>query len=139
MRQTARIQQEVRDPEEFIQTSRWSCIREEVYTFTPKGLVEGAARGATAIDFAYSIHTDVGHPVRRRARQARWCRCARASRNGDIVEISRRRPPAQPRLAEFRLDARARNQDQAPDSFGEKAARRRARTQAVREGSAPDI
>ena len=55
------MQQEVRDPQEFIQNLKVELYPEEVYTFTPKGLVKALPRGATPIDFAYSIHTDVGH------------------------------------------------------------------------------
>src|SRR5215470_9255425 len=61
MRQLLEYQQEVRDPQEFIQNLKVDLYPEEVYCFTPKGLVKAFPRGATPIDFAYSIHTDVGH------------------------------------------------------------------------------
>src|SRR6202030_2489885 len=61
MRQMLEYQQEVRDPQEFIQNLKVDLYPEEVYTFTPKGRVKAFPRGATPIDFAYSIHTDVGH------------------------------------------------------------------------------
>ena len=67
LRQLLEWQQEVRDPQEFIQNLKIDLYPEEVYTFTPKGQVKPLPRGATVVDFAYSIHTDVGQPVRRRA------------------------------------------------------------------------
>ena len=69
MRQLLESQQEVHDPQEFIQNLKVELYPEEVYIFTPKGLVKALPRGATPVDFAYSIHTDVGHQMRRRARQ----------------------------------------------------------------------
>src|SRR4026208_2016010 len=60
MRQLLEYQQEVRDPQEFIQNLKIDLYPEEVYTFTPKGQVKAFPRGATPIDFAYAIHTDVG-------------------------------------------------------------------------------
>src|SRR5207248_1440473 len=60
MRELLEVQQEVRDPQEFIQNLKIDLYPEEVYTFTPKGQVKAFPRGATPIDFAYAIHTDVG-------------------------------------------------------------------------------
>ena len=61
MRQLLDIQKDVRDAGEFIQNLKVELYPEDVYAFTPKGLVKSFPRGATVIDFAYSIHTDVGH------------------------------------------------------------------------------
>src|SRR4026209_2649038 len=61
MRQLLEDQREVRDPQEFIQNLKVELYPEEVYTFTPKGMVKALPRGATVVDFPYSIHTDVGH------------------------------------------------------------------------------
>src|SRR5204863_5735698 len=60
MRELLEYQQEVRDPQEFINNLKIDLYPEEVYTFTPKGQVKAFPRGATPIDFAYAIHTDVG-------------------------------------------------------------------------------
>src|SRR6202158_228173 len=57
MRQLLESQQEVRDPQEFIQNLKIELYPEEVYAFTPKGLVKAFPRGATAVDFAYAVHT----------------------------------------------------------------------------------
>ena len=61
LRQLLEWQQEVRDPQEFMQNLRIELYPEEVYIFTPKGEVKSLPQGATPVDFAYFIHTDVGH------------------------------------------------------------------------------
>src|SRR6476469_4760723 len=61
LRQLLEWQQEVRDPQEFIHNLKIDLYPEEVYIFTPRGEVKALPRGATPVDFAYAIHTDVGH------------------------------------------------------------------------------
>ena len=61
MRQLLEVQQEVRDPQEFLQNLKIDLYPDEVYIFTPKGEVRSLPRGATAVDFAYTVHTDVGN------------------------------------------------------------------------------
>jgi GTP pyrophosphokinase len=61
LRQLLESQQDVRDPQEFLQNLRIELYPEEVYIFTPKGEVKSLPRGATPVDFAYMVHTDVGH------------------------------------------------------------------------------
>jgi GTP diphosphokinase / guanosine-3',5'-bis(diphosphate) 3'-diphosphatase len=63
------------DPREFTEQLREELIEDEVYVFTPKGEVKSLAAGATPLDFAYEIHTDVGH------------RCVGAKVNGKIVPL----------------------------------------------------
>jgi GTP pyrophosphokinase len=87
MRQLLDIQQEVRDPQEFIQNLKVELYPEEVYTFTPKGLVKALPRGATPIDFAYSIHTDVGHQCVGARVNGKMVPLRTRLKNGDIVEI----------------------------------------------------
>src|SRR5882762_3272678 len=87
MRQLLEYQQEVRDPREFIQNLKVELYPEEVYTFTPKGLVKALPRGATAIDFAYSIHTDVGHQCVGARVNGKMVPLRTRLKNGDIVEI----------------------------------------------------
>src|SRR5437762_9022160 len=87
MRQLLEYQQEVRDPQEFIQSLKVELYPEEVYTFTPKGLVKALPRGATAIDFAYSIHTDVGHQCVGARVNGKMVPLRTRLKNGDIVEI----------------------------------------------------
>ena len=69
-------QRETRDPGEFLEALRADLYSGEVYVFTPKGEVRDLAAGATPLDFAYDVHTDVGH------------RCVGAKVNGRIVPLS---------------------------------------------------
>src|SRR5215813_6865469 len=87
MRQLLEYQQEVRDPLEFIQNLKVELYPEEVYTFTPKGQVKAFPRGATPIDFAYSIHTDVGHQCVGARVNGKMVPLRARLKNGDIVEI----------------------------------------------------
>jgi GTP pyrophosphokinase len=87
MRQLLEYQQEVRDPQEFIQNLKVELYPEEVYTFTPKGQVKAFPRGATPIDFAYSIHTDVGHQCVGARVNGKMVPLRARLKNGDIVEI----------------------------------------------------
>jgi GTP pyrophosphokinase len=87
MRQLLEFQQEVRDPQEFIQNLKVELYPEEVYAFTPKGQVKAFPRGATPIDFAYSIHTDVGHQCVGARVNGKMVPLRTHLRNGDIVEI----------------------------------------------------
>jgi GTP pyrophosphokinase len=87
MRQLLDIQREVRDPNEFIQNLKVELYPEEVYAFTPKGLVKSFPRGATPIDFAYSIHTDVGAQCVGARINGKMVPLRSKLKNGDIVEI----------------------------------------------------
>src|SRR5205809_849859 len=87
MRQLLEDQQEVRDPQEFIQHLKVDLYPEEVYTFTPKGLVKALPRGATPVDFAYAIHTDVGHQCVGARVNGKMVPLRTRLKNGDIVEI----------------------------------------------------
>ena len=61
LREIIEIQNEVKDPKEFMTNLKLALFPEEVYVFTPDGDVKSFPKGATPIDFAYSIHTDVGN------------------------------------------------------------------------------
>jgi guanosine-3',5'-bis(diphosphate) 3'-pyrophosphohydrolase len=90
MRQLLEYQQDVqdvRDPQEFIQSLKIELYPEEVYAFTPKGLVKALPRGSTAVDFAYSIHTDVGHQCIGARVNGKMVPLRTRLKNGDIVEI----------------------------------------------------
>ena len=87
MRQLLESQQEVRDPQEFIQNLKVELYPDEVYIFTPKGLVKALPRGATPVDFAYSIHTDVGHQCVGARVNGKMGPLRTRLKNGDIVEI----------------------------------------------------
>ena len=87
MRELLEFQHEVRDPQEFIQNLKIDLYPEEVYTFTPKGLVKAFPRGASPIDFAYSIHTDVGRQCVGARINGKMVPLRSRLKNGDIVEI----------------------------------------------------
>ena len=61
LRETLEMQQDIKDPREFMSNLKLALFPEEVYVFTPNGDVKAFPKGATPIDFAYSIHTDVGN------------------------------------------------------------------------------
>ena len=87
MRQLLESQQDVRDPQEFIRNLKVELYPDEVYLFTPKGLVKALPRGATPVDFAYSIHTDVGHQCVGARVNGKMGPLRTRLKNGDIVEI----------------------------------------------------
>ena len=87
LRQLLDWHQEVRDPSEFIQGLKVDLYPEEVYTFTPKGEVKALPRGATLVDFAYAIHTDVGHRCVGARVNGRMVPLKTRLESGDIVEV----------------------------------------------------
>ncbi len=74
LRQLVEWQREMRDSTDFMANLKVDLYPEEVYCFTPKGRVVVLPREATPIDFAYSIHTDVGHRASAPRSTAAWCR-----------------------------------------------------------------
>ncbi len=87
LRQVVEWQQDVKDPSEFLSSLKVDLYPEEVYTFTPKGKVVILPRDATAIDFAYAIHTEVGHTCVGSKVNGRIVPLRYKLRNGDVVEI----------------------------------------------------
>ena len=87
LRQLMEWQQDLDDPRDFLEMVKVDLFPEEVYTFTPKGNVLSFPTGATPIDFAYSIHTDVGHRCVGAKANGRIVPLKYELRNGDIVEI----------------------------------------------------
>ena len=87
LRHLVEWQRDVQDPGEFMSTLKVDLYPEEVYTFTPKGKVLVLPRDATPIDFAYAIHSDVGHTCMGAKVNGRIVPLRSALRNGDIVEI----------------------------------------------------
>ena len=87
LRQLLEWQQEVRDPQEFLTNLKIDLYPEEVYTFTPRGQVKVLPKGSTPVDFAYAIHTDVGHQCVGARVNGRMVPLRTALKNGDIVEI----------------------------------------------------
>jgi GTP pyrophosphokinase len=87
LRQVVEWQREVNDPTEFLSTLKIDLYPDEVYTFTPKGKVIILPRDATPVDFAYVIHTEVGHTCVGAKVNGRLVPLRYKLRNGDIVEI----------------------------------------------------
>ncbi len=87
LRQVVEWQQDVKDPSEFLSTLKVDLYPEEVYTFTPMGKVVILPRDASAIDFAYAIHTEVGHSCVGSKVNGRIVPLRSKLRNGDVVEI----------------------------------------------------
>jgi GTP diphosphokinase / guanosine-3',5'-bis(diphosphate) 3'-diphosphatase len=87
LRQMLEWQQEVRDPQEFIQNLKVDLYPDEVYTFTPTGDVKSLPRNATVIDFAYAIHTTVGHQCIGARINGKMMPLRTRLQNGDVVEI----------------------------------------------------
>jgi GTP diphosphokinase / guanosine-3',5'-bis(diphosphate) 3'-diphosphatase len=87
VRQLVEWQREMTDPNEFLSTLKIDLYPEEVYTFTPKGKVVVLPKDATPIDFAYSIHTEVGNTCVGAKVNGRIVPLRAKLRNGDIVEV----------------------------------------------------
>ena len=87
MRQLIEWVREMAEPSEFLSTLRVDLYPEEVYTFTPKGLVVVLPRGATAVDFAYAIHTEVGNQCVGAKVNGQIVPLRHAVGNGDVIEI----------------------------------------------------
>ena len=87
VRQIVEWQRDMTDPNEFLSTLKIDLYPEEVYTFTPKGKVVVLPKDASPIDFAYTIHTEVGNTCIGAKVNGRMVPLKTRLRNGDIVEI----------------------------------------------------
>jgi GTP pyrophosphokinase len=87
LRQLVEWQQEVKDPREFLDDLKLDLYPKEVFAFTPKGKVIELPRGATPVDFAYAIHSEVGHTCTGAKVNGRLVPLKYQIRNGDVVEI----------------------------------------------------
>lgn len=87
LRQLLEWQKDVKDPGEFMATVKVDLFSDEVYVFTPKGQVKELPRGATPVDFAYNIHSDVGHKCVGAKINGKMVPLRYQLRNGDTVEI----------------------------------------------------
>jgi guanosine-3',5'-bis(diphosphate) 3'-pyrophosphohydrolase len=87
LRQLVEWQQDIKDPRLFMHSLKVDLYPDEVYTFTPKGDVFAFPRGATPLDFAYRIHTDVGHRCVGARVNGKLVQLRTPLKNGDIVEI----------------------------------------------------
>lgn len=87
LRETLEWQKDMQDPQEFLNTLKTELFVDEVYVFTPKGQIKVLPRGATPIDFAYSIHAEIGHHMTGCKINSKMMPIITALKNGDIVEI----------------------------------------------------
>lgn len=105
-------QQETSDSDEFLDSLRFEIGAKEVYVFTPQGKVIGLPQSATPVDFAYAIHTDVGHRTMGAKVNGRLVPLETKLHNGDTVEIfTSKNPDAGPKQdwLTFVASPRARN------------------------------
>jgi GTP pyrophosphokinase len=87
LRQLLEWQKEIKDPAEFLEGVKIDLFQDEVYVFTPKGDVRVFPRGATPIDFAYQIHTQLGDHVTGARINGKMEPLRYKLRNGDVVEV----------------------------------------------------
>jgi len=80
-------QHETQDPSEFLDALRFEIGAKEVYVFTPKGRVIGLPTGATPVDFAYAVHTEVGHRTMGAKVNGRLVPLETELSSGDVIEI----------------------------------------------------
>lgn len=114
LRQILETTKDVSDPREFLSSLRIDLYPDDVYTFSPKGAVYAFPRGATPVDFAYRVHTDVGHHCVGARVNGRLVPLKSPLENGDIVEILTA-PSAHPSRdwLSFAVTSRARNKIRA--------------------------
>jgi GTP pyrophosphokinase len=86
-------QAETQDPSEFLDSLRFEIGAKEVYVFTPKGKVIGLASGATPVDFAYAVHTEVGHRTMGAKVNGRLVPLETQLQSGDVVEVFTSKSP----------------------------------------------
>lgn len=109
-------QAETEDPGEFLDSFRFEIGAKEVYVFTPKGRVIGLPAGGTTVDFAYAVHTEVGHRTMGARVNGRLVPLETELANGDVVEVfTSKNPDAGPSRdwLNFVKSTRARNKIRA--------------------------
>jgi guanosine-3',5'-bis(diphosphate) 3'-pyrophosphohydrolase len=98
LRQLLDWQREVSGDEEYLATVRTDILQDQVFVYTPKGDVKDLPAGATPIDFAYRIHTDLGHNTVGSIVNGKLAALNTPLNNGDVVEIRKARIPRGPSL-----------------------------------------
>jgi GTP diphosphokinase / guanosine-3',5'-bis(diphosphate) 3'-diphosphatase len=87
LKQLLEWQQNLKDPEEFLETVRMDLFPNDVYVFTPRGEVREFPRGATPVDFAYAVHSQVGNQCMGAKVNNKMVSLRHELRTGDLVEI----------------------------------------------------
>ena len=96
IRQLLDWQKELKDPQEYMESLKMDLFAEEIFVFTPKGRVVNLPRGATPIDFAYQIHTDIGHNCIGAKVDGSMVPLESTLENGNIVEVTVSKTPKGP-------------------------------------------
>ena len=87
LRESLEWQKEMQDPDQFLRTLKTELFEDEVYVFTPMGQIKVLPSGATPIDFAYSVHAEIGHHMTGCKINNKMMPIVTKLNNGDIVEI----------------------------------------------------
>ena len=87
LRETLEWQKDLQDPQEFLETLKTELFEDEVYVFTPKGAIKVLPRGATPIDFAYTIHAEIGNHMVGCKINSKMMPIITPLESGDIIEI----------------------------------------------------
>ena len=87
LRQLLEWQKDLSDAQEYMESVKDNLFEDDVYVFTPNGDVVALAQGATPVDFAYRIHSEVGNQMKGARVNGRWSMLSKPLENGDIVEI----------------------------------------------------
>lgn len=93
LRGLIQMERETGDPEEFLDSLRYEIAGDEVYVFTPKGEVQVLPAGATPVDFAYAVHTEVGHATVGARVNGKLVNLETKLESGDIVEVFTSKAP----------------------------------------------
>ena len=80
-------QENIKEPNEFLESVRIDLFPDEIYVFTPNGEIKSLPKGATPVDFAYMIHTEVGNQCTGAKVNHRMVPLQTELQNGDIVEV----------------------------------------------------
>jgi GTP diphosphokinase / guanosine-3',5'-bis(diphosphate) 3'-diphosphatase len=104
LRQLLDWQREVSGDDEYLATVKTDILQDQVFVYTPKGDVKDLPAGATPIDFAYRIHTDLGHNTVGAVVNGKLIALNTTLNNGDVVEIRKARIPRGPSLDWLNLD-----------------------------------
>jgi len=91
-------QREMRGDDEYLDSVKTDILRDQVFVYTPRGEVKGLPAGATPLDFAYLIHTDLGHSCVGAVVNGRLVPLNTPLKNGDTVEIRKAKRAQGPRL-----------------------------------------
>jgi guanosine-3',5'-bis(diphosphate) 3'-pyrophosphohydrolase len=104
LRQLLDWQRELSGDDEYLATVKTDILQDQVFVYTPKGDVKDLPAGATPIDFAYRIHTDLGHNTVGSVVNGKLTALNTPLNNGDVVEIRKARIPRGPSLDWLNLD-----------------------------------